>query len=74
MKCVHHYVLKPGNSAVGQCKHCSHNRTFDNEYSNKGTWVNPAAAQAAKENALPIKIGLPPTNSECIPSNRIPAC
>jgi len=51
MKCVHHYVLKPGHTAVGQCKYCSEIRTFDNEYSNKGIWVNPATAQAAKENA-----------------------
>ena len=51
MECVHHYVLKSGNTAVGQCKYCSEIRTFDNEYSNHGTWVNPAAAQTAKENA-----------------------
>ena len=61
MKCVHHYVLKPGYSAVGQCKHCSHKRTFDNEYSNNGTRVYPAAAQAAKESLL-IKIGSAPSN------------
>jgi len=49
MNCVHHYVLKPGNTAVGQCKHCSEIRTFDNEYQSKGRWVNPGTKKAPPE-------------------------
>ena len=46
MKCVHHYVLKSGNTAVGQCKYCSEIRTFDNEFQSKRAWVNPVTKNA----------------------------
>lgn len=51
MKCVHHYVLKPGDSAIGQCKHCSHIRTFDSEYKINRTWAKSVLPQAPEENA-----------------------
>ena len=49
MECVHHYVLKPGYSAVGECKHCSDVRTFDNEYRYNPVWVNPLNKQGSPE-------------------------
>ena len=50
MRCVHLYVMKPGASSVGQCKHCDHIRTFDSESKMNQMWAKTAPPQAASAN------------------------